>query len=284
MPPFEAPTKVETAYRSEIAKIISRFLPKRFTTVDMFLKHLGDLSERADLIEMATSLADRMVRWVNVENIKSWKQAAEESQRGPMLYGLLKKELEGSVGKRFDELVEKQASYITDIPSEVASRLAKSLAVHQQQGLRPEALVHLLSSQFPALTTSRIQLLARTGVSSSSTLLTEARCEELDLPWFRWYTSKDRRVRPSHQNMDGVLVAWNDLPSPEALIGLKPSLGHYAPGNCPNCRCGPLPILTLEDVFPRGGERVRVYHAGSIRTMSKSQFAKLSKIESREAA
>jgi uncharacterized protein with gpF-like domain len=63
-----------------------------------------------------------------------------------------------------------------------------------------------------------------------------ARSEDLNLTYFEWDTSQDQRVRPSHRLMSGMLVAWNDLPAPEKLAGIKSTLGKYAPGMCPNCR------------------------------------------------
>ena len=285
MPPFEHKT-IETAYRRAVTKLIVKVIPKwsRNITSDEWLRHLARLSDSTDLVEMATSLASQMVRWVNVENVKDWREAAEKSQRSQYLYSLLKEELKGSVGRRFDELVLTQASHISDIPTEVAEKLSGEIAVLQQQGSRPETIVRLLTTRFPTLAMSKIKLLSRTGVSSSATLLTRARSEELDLPWFQWYTSEDQRVRPSHRNMNGVLCAWEDLPSPEALIGQKPTLGHYAPGDCPNCRCGPLPLLTIEDVYKTGSERVRVYSHGVIKFMTRIQFTRFSGIESRKAA
>lgn len=286
MPPFIIPDRVEIAYRTAISDMIRKILPKKKEdmSLDEWLRHLVDLSHHADIVEMATSIASRMVSWVNVENKRSWREASQESQRSQMLYSLLQKELEGPVGKRFNALVATQSNLLLGIPQDVALRLQGTAASLQQRGARPEAIAGALIMQFPAFASSRIKLLARTGASSASTLLTEARCEELDIEWAQWYTSKDIRVRPSHRNMDGVLFAWDDLPSPEALIHQKPTLGRYAPGNCPNCRCGPLPILTLEDVFKTGSERVRVYRHGSIHLMTRSQFAKISQIESRMAA
>jgi SPP1 gp7 family putative phage head morphogenesis protein len=249
-----------------------------------WVDHLRDLSGRSSFIEMATTIAKNMIISVNTENVKSWREASNQSQRSQYLYSLLQKELKGPVGERFKDLVEHQADLLAGIPRDVAGRLSGEIAAAQQRGERPETIMSLLHNRFPALSYGRIKLLARTGVQSSSTLLTEARCQELDLPWFVWYTSKDQRVRPSHRNMDGVIVSWSDLPSPEALIGQKSNLGHYAPGNCPNCRCGPLPVLTVEDIYRTGSEQHKVYHDGIIVRMTKAQFTKFSGVELREAA
>lgn len=114
----------------------------------------------------------------------------------------------------------------------------------------------------------------------ASSTLTMARCEELNLPWFEWDTSVDQRVRPSHRNLNGVICSWNDLPSPEALIGVKSTLGRCGPGMSPNCRCVPSVLLSADDVsWPR-----RVYVAGRLQMMTRAAFQKFTGVPDRVAA
>ena len=116
---------------------------------------------------------------------------------------------------------------------------------------------------------SHIQLIARTETSKTSTALTRARSEELHLPAYVWRTSKDGRVRPSHRLMDGVICFWNDPPAPEALLGIKSTLGHYCCGDAPNDRCYPEPLLRLDAVsWPH-----KVFAGGSIQSMTRAAFA-----------
>ena len=70
--------------------------------------------------------------------------------------------------------------------------------------------------------------------------------------------------------MDGVVVSWNDPPSPEKLVGEK-AYGEYHAGETFNCRCYPEPILDVDDVnFP-----AKVYRRGRIQTMKKDEFTRL---------
>jgi hypothetical protein len=70
------------------------------------------------------------------------------------------------------------------------------------------------------------------------------------------------------------------IPSPEALIGEKSTLGRCGPGMSPNCRCVPSVLLSADDVsWPR-----RVYSAGSLRTMTRAQFQKFTGVPDRAAA
>ena len=49
------------------------------------------------------------------------------------------------------------------------------------------------------------RLIARTEVSKTTTALTKARCNNLDIHWYVWRTAEDgNRVRKSHRIMNGV--------------------------------------------------------------------------------
>jgi uncharacterized protein with gpF-like domain len=249
-----------------------------------WLKELADVSTRKSIINASTNIAVNMVSRVNVVNVKSWREAALKAQSSRYIYDLLQQELSGPLGIRVRQLVLENARIVGQIPGDVADILSEEIAKAQQQGTRPEALEALLKHRFTDIMSWKIAQVARTQSGSASTALTRARSEELGLPCFIWDTSEDRRVRHSHQIMDGVVVFWNDLPSPESLAGQKSSFGRYAPGDCTNCRCYPRPVLTLEDVFSKKTNLIKVYTDGHIVKMTRMNFSKKSGIESRMAA
>lgn len=249
-----------------------------------WLKELSDVSTRKSIISASTNIAINMVSRVNVVNVKSWREAALKSQSSRYIYELLRQEISGPIGIRVKQLVLENIKILGQIPADVSDILAEEIARAQQQGTRPEAIEDLLKHRFTDIMSWKIAQIARTQSSSASTALTRARSEELGLPCFIWDTSEDRRVRPSHRIMDGVVVFWNDLPSPESLIGQKSSFGKYAPGDCTNCRCYPRPILTLEDIFSKKTNLIKVYTDGKIIKMTRVNFSKKSGIESRMAA
>lgn len=282
---FRPPSRIEMAYRASIRKLIEGAIPSWAPemSIDDWLQKLANLSHAADIAEMGAAIAARMVRWVSVDNARTWREASSRSQRSLMLYRLLQNEMSGATGARYREIVAQNAHYIRRIPFDVAETLTGEIARAQQGGARPAAMARMMQVRFPQLVSSKINLIARTETSKASTALTQARSEDLNLPAYIWMTSMDSRVRPSHRNMNGVIVFWNDAPSPEQLIGVKSTLGHYHSGNCPNCRCSQHVILSLDDVFDRGST-ARVYWGGSIVRMGRKQFASVSGIESRVAA
>ena len=283
---FAIPDSLEIAYRRAISSLMKSWLPEKLKDVSdsHWLRELAAKSNQKSVLLESSKVAFNMITRINVVNLKSWKDAAVQTQRSIVIHDLLQQELSGRMGVRVKSLVALNAKYLADIPSNVAAQLLNEIAEAQQKVIRHDAIAKILRFRFPSLIDSRIRLLARTATSSANTILTRARSEDLGISCFEWFTAQDgQRVRPSHRNMQGVVCFWGELPSPEALIGLKPSLGNYAAGDCPNCRCNSLPILHTESIFDRN-HIVRVYHNGVIQKMTRKQFTNLSGIESRLAA
>jgi SPP1 gp7 family putative phage head morphogenesis protein len=286
MPGFRPPNRIEIAYRRAITDALAELLgliPPDLSEGE-WLTQLAALGYRPEMLDLAARTAYKMVEWINIDNAKSWRAASRQSQRSQRLFRLLQHELAGPVGVTLNWLVRENAKLISSIPSTVASMLTGEIATAAQGGARHETMTRMMRVRFPELTHNRIALIARTETAKASTALTRARSEELDLTWFVWKTSEDRRVRPAHKNLNGVLVSWADLPQPEALIGEKSTLGKGAAGDFPNCRCYPAPLLSLDDVFANGSVRARVYHNDHIERMTRAQFARLSGVERRYAA
>lgn len=88
------------------------------------------------------------------------------------------------------------------------------------------------------------KLIARTESAKLQTAITENRAKDLGSVAYIWKSSNDKRTRPSHKQMNGVVVLWrnSDLEKP-LLDGMY---GHA--GEFPNCRCDPQPIFDETDL------------------------------------
>lgn len=272
LPPkkFGPTQRLEKAYEQGIKQIVGRVLKPKMPeqTLDQWLAELAERSQQEDVLRASETLAERMVKWANVGNQRTWREAAARSMQSQKLYRLLEKEMQGATGEAVRRIIQQNAQLISSIPLEAAARLTDEVTKAQQRGARPGTIAKMMKARFPELVKSRVQLISRTESAKTSLALTQARCEELSIDFAEWGTSEDVRVRPSHKLMDKVIFPWNDLPSPEALAGEKSTLGTYGPGGCPNCRCVVYPILSIDDIkFP-----ARVYHDGSIHRMTKQDF------------
>lgn len=213
----------------------------------------------------------KMVTSLFSDSGKTWRQAARTNSKGKGIYEALKNELNGPIGKAINEQVKRNAKLIKSMPKSIRPQITNFIKEETQKGRRSENIAQDLLNKIPQMYESKAKVIARTEVSKTSTALTKARCDSLGVPIYIWRTSKDQRVRSSHDIMDDVIIFWDDPPSPEKLDGEK-SIGKYHAGNIYNCRCYPEPVIRLNFIsWPH-----KVYYKGQIQTMTRSQFESIS--------
>lgn len=268
--PFSVPRRIELEFRRAMQKLLLVDFPPDATAEQIRDKVLAFTAKTNYLEKIGDFLARRMVTQLRVHNARSWREAARKSSRGREIYLALQEELRGPVGIRVQQIIGENAKLISSVPSKVAESLVTEIANYEQQGLRPETIAKHLRARVPQLTRSRVALIARTETGKAASAITEARSLDIGIPAYLWDTSQDQRVRKSHQLMQDVIVFWNDPPAPEQLAHLD-SEGHYHAGNIYNCRCGALPIVSIEALaWPH-----RMYAAGQIRTVTLAYFRRL---------
>lgn len=224
------------------------------------------------LWEAAQAIARRMVASVARTNAAAWRKTPWLSRR---IYAALQAELNSPLGVRVAELIDEQAKRIVTLPGVWAQRTQAFIGQQQRAGLRSSAIAKELAQRLPLMRKSSLKGLARTGVASAETALTQARSERLGIHWYEWNTSEDQRVRPSHRKMDKILVAWSDPAAPEQLAGIRSSLGHYQPGEAPYCRCLALPLVSVAEVaWPH-----RIYAHGTVARVSRQEFERYAGVQ-----
>lgn len=173
------------------------------------------------------------------------------------------------------QIFERNMSKIKDLPKEVYNALKKGYA--EGKGFRGSEVEKELYKRLG----NRAKLIVRTESSKVNAALTEVRARSVGVKAYVWSTSGDRRVRGTHDLLDGVLVFWNDKPE---LNGRDVHAGEDI-----NCRCTSLPIFDIQDIkFPikvaerfkaeskyikkSGGKYKVSITGGSIRQYTKQQF------------
>lgn len=177
----------------------------------------------------AETTAARMLSDVSRVNSQHWKQYSE--QMGVEL----RRELENAdTGRVMRQLQAEQVDLITSLPREAAERAQKIASESLITGARfSELRDELLKTG--EVTKSRATLIARTETSRASSLLTQARAQAIGSTGYIWRSHRDNRTRPSHREMNGQFVAWEEPPTLDGLTG------HA--GCVPNCRCFARPVL-----------------------------------------
>lgn len=126
---------------------------------------------------------------------------------------------------------------IKNIPQEVVNKLQEGYL--QGVSFRGTEVEEYLTNKLGI----RARLIIRTESAKVNSAMTEIRARNVGLIAYIWSTSEDRRVRPSHKIMNGVLVFYGTLITLDGMTG--------GPGETVNCRCIGLPVVELDDIqFP----------------------------------
>ncbi len=265
---------VEKTYLNSLLKLVKIFQKiAKYSGNDQqkYKDSMMNFQKSMQYEKFINSVVKRMVLPLDVGNQRTWREAAKKATKGKFLYRLLMDELKQGTGNIIQQQVIENASLIRTLPSDVAEKVVQDVSENALKGARAESIEKIIRDKTDQHARASARLIARTETAKTQSALTKARCEQLGLRWYIWRTALDgNRVRLSHRIMEGVLVNWNNPPSPEELVGEK-SVGHYHAGNIWNCRCYSEPVLEIDDIrFP-----ARVYYNGQIVMMNKSEFEKI---------
>lgn len=265
---------LQDSFLDTLSKLTDLFHYIAFSAGDDKEKYINDMrnfQNSEPFNSFVYSAVRRMVTPIAVQNMRTWRMAAKKATKNPSLYRMLMSEINQGLKSDIEMQIEENASLIKTLPTDVAKKVTKDISDMALKGMRASEIAKVIREQTDKHSRASAKLIARTEVSKTTTALTKARCDNLDLHWYVWRTMEDGdRVRKSHRIMEGVLVNWNEPPSPEALAGEK-SVGNYHAGNIWNCRCYPEPLIEIDDIsWPH-----KVYTNGKIQIMGKMQFKQM---------
>lgn len=217
------------------------------------------------------NLIARMVRTQREASARSWREAALRGGNAPEIQRLIRHEMDGPVGEAVWRLISGNAAYIRTLPEDWA-RYASEYAYREAlKGRRPEDVEAELRRVMPDHITKNLKCVARTECAKANAAIVQARAEMCGVRAYIWRSVGDERSRHSHTRMDGVLVFYDDPPSPEALFpGSGKPYGRYHAGDTFNCRCFQEPVIA-DRFLP---DTIRVHDHGRIAAMTRAQILK----------
>lgn len=112
------------------------------------------------------------------------------------------------------------------------------------------------------------KLIARTETAKIQSAITESRATELGGVAYEWIASNDPRTRPSHREMDGVIVFFRPPMQKPLRDGMRGNAGEF-----PNCRCDIAPIFDESDLT-KSNFNVYDYKSDKIVKMNKNDLIK----------
>jgi SPP1 gp7 family putative phage head morphogenesis protein len=268
--------KIETQYRKSLNSIVDTLKKVANTSKD-----INEYNKKMDTFQKSDSFYNymylavkKMVTPISINNEATWRKAARKASKSSMIYRSLMAELSQGLGLTDNEQINRNATIISTLPLNVAEKVTSRVKVQTLNGLRASEISKIISKETDKYARASAALIARTEVSKTTTALTRSRSENMQVRWYIWRTALDGdRVRKSHRKMEGVVVNWQNPPSPELLVGEPPAKGNsnYHAGEIYNCRCYPEPIIDPDDLdYP-----VKVYKNGSIIKMNKKEFSEV---------
>lgn len=235
------------------------------------VKGINEIVSSFEFDQLISSFTKNLFINIAVENAKDWRQAVLKSHRPNDFYKYLMENTAGQIQGLLTAKSLENATLIKNIPSLFAQKATEFAVSEYLKGNRTSAIREKVLEMYEDITEVEAQRIARTEVSKASSQLTQIRSKAVGINWYVWRTSKDARVRHSHDIMEGVLVNFNNPPNPEKLAGEKYEYGVYNAGEIFNCRCYPEPVVDFDDIsFP-----ALVYHNGKIIRMRKREFLQI---------
>ena len=110
------------------------------------------------------------------------------------------------------------------------------------------------------------KVIARTETAKLQTAITKTRSIDVGAITYTWISSKDKRTRPSHREMDKVIVFWRDDLEKPLRDNMRGDAGEF-----PNCRCDAQPNVDIND-FTNSSYKVYNYHTDKIETITKNKL------------
>lgn len=213
-------------------------------------RHIGDLVRGFDLTNVsvtdtlraaldryshtlrpwAEAVGSRMVAEVAQRDERSWFRVANQ-----MGESLRREIATAPIGEVVRERQAEQVRLITSLPLEAAERVQHMTREGIVKGWRADQIAAEIM-RTGEVSRSRAEMIGRTEVGRTSTLLTQARSEHVGATHYYWRSAADSDVRPTHKALNGKIIAWND--PPECDPGYRAHAGAIF-----NCRCYAEPIL-----------------------------------------
>lgn len=125
---------------------------------------------------------------------------------------------------------------ISDIGTGMLDALRAEVREATQKGTRVETLAARITERY-AITERRARVIASDQILKANGNLTKQRHQAAGITRYTWGTSRDEKVRPTHQILDGRIFSWDDPP----ITNERGDRNH--PGEDILCRCNAIPIL-----------------------------------------
>lgn len=183
----------------------------------------------------ARHVGARMLGEVDISEFTMWRKHSETIGQQ------LKFEMDlrrNSTGRVMRELLDGQVELITSLPRDAGERVQKLVLAGLVDSTRASDIAEQIAAS-GEVSKSHATLIARTEVSRTASVLTEAHARSAGSTHYIWRTANDGSVRPGHRAMAGQICSWDNPPG----VLENGMIMHFHAGCIWNCRCYPEPII-----------------------------------------
>lgn len=173
---------------------------------------------------------------VFVDLRKQYKKSLE--QHGFAVPPDLNDTVKDDIAKEYTQNMDK---FIKDFTKKMIPELREKIQDNIFAGGRTDKLAKIIEAEY-GVTKRKAQFLAEQETSLLVSKYRQARYTDAGSRRYVWSTSKDRRVRDDHKDLDGKIFYWSSPPITNRTTGAR---NH--PGEDFGCRCVARPIVALEE-------------------------------------
>jgi len=209
---FAYSRRVEVQYARQLRKVSTHIgtIINGFDQDDpAFLSQISiALRSYSDLIRpWAGTVARRMVLEVARRDESVWAQLGKE------MGASLRQEIQTApTGEMLRKFMAESVHYITSLPTDAAKRVHKLTLENISNSTRAKEISKEIYRS-GHVSKSRADLIARTEVARTSSGLVQARAEHIGSLGYIWRSQTDSDTRPSHREMNGKYVKWDEVPT-----------------------------------------------------------------------
>jgi len=162
----------------------------------------------------------------------------------------------------YEKAVKNNFKMIKSIPEEVFKTFKeKSVQALLEQVLNGTRGRRYFEEQLKSHGAKKAGVIARTETAKLQSIITENRATNLGSVAYIWKSSRDKRTRQSHKEMNDVVVFFRQQDEKPLRDGMRGNAGEF-----PNCRCTILPIFGRQNL-KKNSYQVYDYRTDEIITM-----------------
>lgn len=199
-------------------------------------------------------LVEKIAKLTETHSLREWKRVCKDTLGIDLLSDYYNADFYEEAIRRW---VSENVQMIKSIPNETLGEMREIILDGFKKGKTATDISKELQKSY-GITKRKAQSLARDQIATLNAEISELQQRDAGCTKYKWSTSKDRRVRDCHRELDGKIFSWDNPPEMwyETKAGRVYTGRRCHPGQDFLCRCCAIPVFDFDTVdVPISGER-----------------------------